>query len=98
MSTRRTAKEVVYGEQINPLIGQIVDLCQQHGICCSIGFDISGPEAKGLIVSTQNPDGEGMFSPGLKYVRVPEDQLKANDRPNPGSVLGIAEIRDSEEP
>lgn len=90
----RTKKEIVYDDQIAPLISEVVNLCHQHGISMVSRFDISDEENPLLMVSTQLPDGNGEWSkilarmPGL-VVGDPRGTEPA--RPNPGFIGDSAE-------
>ena len=59
-------KEQVYDETISPLMQQIIETCQSHGIAMMASFDIAhdgegpnGEDCSSLICSTLLPDGEG---------------------------------------
>lgn len=52
-------KEQVYDEKINPLMAQIIEICEEHGIAMFCDFAIPTPEDNGLMVSTVMPDNDG---------------------------------------
>lgn len=86
MTAQRTKKEIVYDDQIAPLMTQVLMLCQKHGISTLCAFDISGKEEPGLVVTSQLPDETGHYS---KLIEI-EHRFKKGipdklDRPNPGA-------------
>lgn len=83
MSVRRTAKEVVYDEQISPLMMQIIAICQASGIAMVMQFDIGDKSNVGLTVSSQLTDENGLFPPNLQPLRE-GDYIPTPDRPNAG--------------
>lgn len=63
-------KEQVYDEKISPLMGQIIEICQKHGIAMladfAIGHDGKGPEGQDcsdLRCSTLMTDETGKNDP-----------------------------------
>lgn len=90
MEVKRTAKEIVYDDQIAPLLTEVLKLCVQHGISMSMAFDISGPEDPNLMVSSQMADSEGQWSPLLEklgmFLKGDLEENATPDRPNPGSI------------
>jgi hypothetical protein len=52
-------KEQIYDEQINPLLQQIINICQKHGIAMIADFAIPTEENKGLHVMTALGDETG---------------------------------------
>ena len=47
-------KEIVYDEQISPLMGQIVDICKKHSISCVSSFALAqeNEDGKQLMCTT----------------------------------------------
>ena len=54
-----TNKEKVYDDLINPLIGQIIDICKEHHIAMLATFAIPTPDNEGLACTTSLPDESG---------------------------------------
>lgn len=52
-------KEQVYDEQINPLMAQILDICQKNGIAMIASFAIPTPADPGLQCFSMRPDETG---------------------------------------
>lgn len=84
---KTTAKERVYDDQIEPLMGQILAVCQEAGISMIAGFDLSGPECDRLMCTSQLPDETGSMSPFLESRMFTETEAKPDPtRPHPGYV------------
>lgn len=54
-------KELVYDDQISPLMQQIVAIAQANGIAMLANFAIDSEEDEGLRCTTLLPDGDGNF-------------------------------------
>lgn len=61
-------KEAVYDAEINPLMAQIIAICQEHGIAMLASFAIPTPESDSLRCTSALPDESG---------NTPEDFLRA---------------------
>lgn len=59
-------KEQVYDTQINPLMEQIIDICQAHGIAMIASFAIPTPEDGDLACTSLLPDETGDNPPSHK--------------------------------
>lgn len=82
-----TVKERVYDDQIEPLMSQILTVCQGAGISMIAGFDLSGPECDDLMCTSQLPDETGSMSPFLESRMFREHEVKPDpDRLKPGSI------------
>ena len=57
-------KEQVYDEQIHPLIGQILTICQAHGIACIASFAIPTEEEPDLVCTSMLTDENDESGPG----------------------------------
>lgn len=69
-------KEQIYDEQIEPLMGQIINVCQQHGIAMVASFHIPTPEDLDLHCTSVLPDGDDEPHPlagdVLRFARGPQ--------------------------
>lgn len=54
-------KEQIYDEQIAPLMTQIIEICQKHGIAMLASYAIPAPEDPGLMCTTHLADGDGVM-------------------------------------
>ena len=52
-------KEEIYDEKISPLMGQIIAICQQHGIAMLASYSIPNGEDEGLCCTTHLADETG---------------------------------------
>lgn len=52
-------KEQVYDAQINPLMAEIINICQRHGIAMFCTFAIPTEADPNLQCTTIMPDGDG---------------------------------------
>lgn len=59
-------KEQVYDERINPLMAQIIEICQGAGISMLAHFEIPTEEDPHLVCTTSLPDGEGNRSSAMR--------------------------------
>lgn len=85
MDDNRTKKEVVYDEEIAPVMNEVIKLCLKHGISAICSFDISGPEQPDLLATTQLPNEHGRFEGNLDTVfGFHRGTPELMDRPNPG--------------
>lgn len=57
-------KEQVYDEQIYPLMAQIIEICEKHGIAFIADFSIPTPDNPDLAAATLVLDGDGNNAPG----------------------------------
>ncbi len=61
-------REVVYDEQINPLVAQIIDLCREHNIPHLMTFQVSNAtdeDAELLIHTARHHQGDSVRLAGL---------------------------------
>lgn len=61
MTTNTPNKEQVYDEQIGPLMQQIIDLCQQHGIAMLATFALPTEAQPDLNCTTAIPNETGKY-------------------------------------
>lgn len=56
-------KEEVYNTQINPLLKQIIEICEKNGISFISSFCIPTEADPDLVCTTFLPDGNGVNGP-----------------------------------
>lgn len=61
MSTQN--KEEIYDNEISPLMGQIIAICQREGIAMLASYSIPNDEDDGLKCTTHLGDGDGNLDP-----------------------------------
>ncbi|RJG10973.1 hypothetical protein D3879_14950 [Pseudomonas cavernicola] len=58
-------KEDIYDEQINPLMGEIIQICKQHNIALIFSAHIPNDEDPDLACTTHLPGDGGEFYPAF---------------------------------
>ena len=59
-------KEQIYDTEIAPLMTQIINICQQHGIAMLLSFAIPTQDDPSLACTTLLPDENNVNAPGHK--------------------------------
>ncbi len=57
-------KESIYDAEINPLMAEVIAICERAGISCLCTFDLGTED--GLMCTTCMPDGDGKYPERIK--------------------------------
>lgn len=51
----RGPREIVYDEQINPLVAKVIAICKEHGVASTLSFSLDG-DLQCTVVVTKDGD------------------------------------------